>query len=630
MIVIIPLCGIGKRFTDNGYHTPKALINIHCKPIIYHLIEGLNIDIIKYIYIPYNKVYDKYNFRDRLSKDFPNIIFKFITPTGETCGAADTLRLAIKELDDSDDDMPILSLDSDCFYNIDIISKWNGENKIFYFIDKDNKPIYSYIEKNDTSVTNIIEKQKISNMACSGAYGFNSYRELYHYITEYIGTGHKQNGEFYISGVINHMIKNGIHFTPMEIKNENYFNIGTPLALRQYYNGVKHTQNKRICFDLDNTLVTYPTIKGDYNSVEPIQKNIDLLNYLHGLGNTIIIYTARRMKTHNGNIGSVNKDIGLITFNTLDRFGIKYDEIYFGKPYADFYIDDCAVNAFSDIEKEIGCYNTNNNPRPFHTITYNDEIVTKKGDNLDGEIYYYKNIPDNISDYFPKLISYGNNEYSTEKIDGITISTMYINRLLKIDHFKDILNIIETFHSIPNDDININKLIYVNYCDKIKKRYSEYNYTQYSGHKNMYDTIIDSLVEYENNDMGVSGTIHGDPVFTNIILTTCGKYKFIDMRGKLGDKHTIYGDIFYDYAKIYQSLIGYDNIINGLQIDDNYCSVYIEYFNKYICSKFSDRYMDIIKKITKAHIFSLIPLHNKYNDMLWNLLYSPYLKINYT
>mgnify|MGYP003349597175 CR=1 FL=1 len=36
----------------------------------------------------------------------------------------------------------------------------------------------------------------------------------------------------------------------------------------------------RICFDLDNTLVTYPSIPNDYSTVKPIQKNINLLkNY---------------------------------------------------------------------------------------------------------------------------------------------------------------------------------------------------------------------------------------------------------------------------------------------------------------------------------------------------------------
>ena len=49
------------------------------------------------------------------------------------------------------------------------------------------------------------------------------------------------------------------------------------------------------------------------------------------------------MKSENGNIGRVNANIGKITFDTLEKYNIYYDEIYFGKPYADFYIDDLGI-----------------------------------------------------------------------------------------------------------------------------------------------------------------------------------------------------------------------------------------------------------------------------------------------
>ena len=35
---------------------------------------------------------------------------------------------------------------------------------------------------------------------------------------------------------------------------------------------------KRYCFDLDNTLVTFPDIYGDYSTVQPIQRNINFVN----------------------------------------------------------------------------------------------------------------------------------------------------------------------------------------------------------------------------------------------------------------------------------------------------------------------------------------------------------------
>ena len=61
------------------------------------------------------------------------------------------------------------------------------------------------------------------------------------------------------------------------------------------------------------------------------------------------------MKTHAGNVGAVVSDIGSVTLRQLDTFGIPYHEIYFGKPYADFYIDDKAIPALVDeLAKETG------------------------------------------------------------------------------------------------------------------------------------------------------------------------------------------------------------------------------------------------------------------------------------
>lgn len=104
--------------------------------------------------------------------------------------------------------------------------------------------------------------------------------------------------------------------------------------------------------------------------------------------------------------------------------------------------------------------------------------------------------------------------------------------------------------------------------------------------------------------------IHGDPVFTNIIINQYGKIKFIDMRGKIEDKLTIYGDWLYDWAKIYQSLIGYDEILLSRMIDIDYKEYMIHIFQNYFIDTFSDEDFKNLKLITKCLLFSLIPLHN--------------------
>ena len=43
------------------------------------------------------------------------------------------------------------------------------------------------------------------------------------------------------------------------------------------------------------------------------------------------------------NIGKVMKNVGKTTLEWLDKNGIEYDEIFFGKPNADITIDDRAI-----------------------------------------------------------------------------------------------------------------------------------------------------------------------------------------------------------------------------------------------------------------------------------------------
>ena len=101
---------------------------------------------------------------------------------------------------------------------------------------------------------------------------------------------------------------------------------------------------KRLCIDLDGVICKLRNnLDVKYESLEPVEGAVEKMTALKRSGHYIIIYTARRMKTHNANIGAVIQDIGLVTQNWLKKYKIPYDELYFGKPWADVYIDD---NAF--------------------------------------------------------------------------------------------------------------------------------------------------------------------------------------------------------------------------------------------------------------------------------------------
>jgi len=101
------------------------------------------------------------------------------------------------------------------------------------------------------------------------------------------------------------------------------------------------------CFDLDDTICrprhSANNSHEKYAQAEPNPEIIERIQVIHKSGHTVIIHTARRMLTHKGDLAKIEKDVGDITRSWLARHRVPYDQLIFGKPYADYYIDDKAV-----------------------------------------------------------------------------------------------------------------------------------------------------------------------------------------------------------------------------------------------------------------------------------------------
>jgi capsule biosynthesis phosphatase len=406
-------------------------------------------------------------------------------------------------------------------------------------------------------------------------------------------------------------------------------------------------QNKlRICFDLDNTLTTYPTIAGDYTTVKPIYKNITLLKKLKSDGHEIIIYTARRMKTHHGNIGKVIKDIASVTIDTLEKFNIEYDELIFGKPIADIYIDDRAINPYINDVSYFGLfYDKETDTDTNETIDTDQYIPNKIRNNkfnkirrcdttsviktgpvniLKGELYYYQNIPSGFEDYFPRLIDYTIDgetiHLKMDYIEGIPLYYLYKNCLLTHRHIDDLFDIMDRLHShsLKEDTTTIIDCDNVknNYVKKLKTRFNTQDYP-FEDAEDVLHGIIEGIDTYFAPR--ISHVIHGDFWFSNIILDSKGSYKFLDMKGINDGILTLNGDIYYDYGKLYQSILGYDLVLNG---DDNTHNAYIKDMKQYFIKKCCDKGLDIhfLTYVTKGLVFGTLPFISHYeNDIKKNV-----------
>lgn len=99
---------------------------------------------------------------------------------------------------------------------------------------------------------------------------------------------------------------------------------------------------KTICFDIDN-IICKTSHNNDYINSKPIKKNIEIVNKAYYKKFKVILYTARYMGRCNGNVTKVKKLIKPLTLKQLKKWGVKYHEIYFGKPSFDLFIDDKSI-----------------------------------------------------------------------------------------------------------------------------------------------------------------------------------------------------------------------------------------------------------------------------------------------
>ena len=91
---------------------------------------------------------------------------------------------------------------------------------------------------------------------------------------------------------------------------------------------------KTFVFDIDGVIAT--VVPGnDYARAGPIEENVAAINRLFNVGHRIVLFTARGYVT--------GKDWRDLTERQLKDWGVRYDQLVFGKPAGDFYIDDRSV-----------------------------------------------------------------------------------------------------------------------------------------------------------------------------------------------------------------------------------------------------------------------------------------------
>lgn len=114
---------------------------------------------------------------------------------------------------------------------------------------------------------------------------------------------------------------------------------------------------RRIVVDVDGTICLTKPDGASYLDAKPSPEIIQRLRDYRKEGFTIVLYTSRQMRTHEGNLGKIVADTVPVLIEWLGKHKVPYDEIHIGKPwcgYGGFYVDDKSVrpNEFATMSYE--------------------------------------------------------------------------------------------------------------------------------------------------------------------------------------------------------------------------------------------------------------------------------------
>lgn len=782
--IIIPMGGSGEAFKTAGFTQPKPMIKVAGRPLLHHLLDSLRLRLgdVVWLIIP-SSVYMQFQSQLDFKAEYPQADIRVCEFTVLTRGAIETIFIGLQQMTSAELSRRALVLDCDNLYFADVLSMFraapSGKGMCAYFIDRGTAALYSYLRLGaDGLVTEVREKNAISELANIGAYGFASGHLLRNYSQRVLDTPQGGRNQYFVSNVINQMITDGHGFVANLA--EGCEQCGTPEKLEQFMAKVSRGEaltlpKRRFCFALDNVLVTPPERTGDFTSVRPIEKNVQLVRELHAAGHHIIITTSRLMQECGGNVGAVVAACGNQTLRVLESLNIPFDEIHFGQPFAHVYVDASVACSALNTEKDLGWKLKGQAEeltpgmvaaRHFNNVQLDGDYVIKTASRsvLRGEIFFYEHMPADIAHLFPALVSSfsagaprspahpasprGESTPTTavaaasspraraisgdeidvsdarntsltaplvnpsdppghaadakpkdaessgidhraferaaslaerasarpaklstggfslqedeldptaaaaaaalgappgslapgtgigaggadaesvssltlQRIKGVTFSHLVTNRCLTPGRLVLLLKALRELHSSAGDQQTLIKLseinICANYLPKLKKRYTQHEATYRAlstESEHMFRRVEADLRSYEQERRWQhANVIHGDPVFSNVLLTDDGKIYLLDMRGELGSHLTLQGDLTYDLSKVYQSLLGYDYIILSQPLHERDAELLEELrrtFRTFVREHYPTvRFSDVVK-LTASHYFGIVPLH---------------------
>jgi len=230
MNIVIPMAGLGSRFSDAGYTTPKPFIEIEGKPMIFEAVNTLGFEG-NYIFIIRKDEYIK----SKMKEIFPDS--QIIEVDYLTDGPASSVML-VKEFINNDEELIVANCDQIMWWDSDTVIKqiraMDYDGVVVTYHETTPKNSYARINRRG-HVTKMAEKQVISNVSLNGIHYWKKGKYFVESTESMVEKNIRFNNEFYVSLTYNQMIEKGLKVGIYHIPNEFHNAVGTPDDLNRYF-----------------------------------------------------------------------------------------------------------------------------------------------------------------------------------------------------------------------------------------------------------------------------------------------------------------------------------------------------------------------------------------------------------
>jgi len=327
MKIIIPMAGLGSRFSDVGYEKHKPLIEVNGKTLIRYTVESLNIEG-KYIFVC-RDLGNGYLDALRLELDACCDDWEIVVIERLTTGAAETALLGLENDRDYDGELIVTNCDQ-------YLQGWNPA-AFLHSARKHDGAVLTYKSANPKNsfckivngqVVQIVEKVAISSDALVGVHYWKNAQDFIRSTEKSLSDfaqrtfSTTKTPETYVSETYNYLLEDGKKIKAIDVCPGKYWSTGTPEDLAHFRGMISEyftTKNNTYFIDLDGTVFRhshrYSELKDDVQLCDGVQEALDELD---SRGDTIILVSARKESAR------------ALTEKILEDKMIPYDQLILG------------------------------------------------------------------------------------------------------------------------------------------------------------------------------------------------------------------------------------------------------------------------------------------------------------